>query len=236
MFFARVSVKIIACSNLQQAIKLTPATQLVEFIKLKQVDRIQVGVLDYLVSSHQVELIAAKTNGPASKLIFEQLQNLHSLYKSRPHFGPESCDECRAYMGLLRPVENFEDFIANELGLFGPAASLAPAAAANLLDSSNNIKLINEPPSAAEVLASLKNPDRFVRAANLASFPGSLGGGGGGDQLDGKQEAERARMLAIMEQSERDLKRYSSNLASYLNERPIDRDAEIIYSEGECHN
>lgn len=38
--------------------------------------------------------------------LYEQLQNLYTIYKSQPRFGPESCDDCVFLMNQLKPIES----------------------------------------------------------------------------------------------------------------------------------
>lgn len=88
----------------------------IESIRLKQNDKIVINTLDYLATSNRIELTfeRASKQGAASiddssrlKLIYEQVQNLFTLYKSKPKFGPESCEDSLNFMTYLRPIGNY---------------------------------------------------------------------------------------------------------------------------------
>lgn len=79
---------------------------------------------DYLATSSQIEFRAQRLNDlKRTNVIFEQIQNLYSLYKSKPRYGPESCEECIEVMSHLRPTEDYIDSAKSELELdnLGPA-------------------------------------------------------------------------------------------------------------------
>lgn len=79
-------------------------------MKIKQ-NRLLIKTLDYLATSNQIELNLEKSlEANKIKLMLEQVQNLYTLYKSKPKFGPECCEECLNYMSHLRPAEHFLDF------------------------------------------------------------------------------------------------------------------------------
>lgn len=91
----------------------------VDNIKLKQGDRIVVNTFDYLASSTHVEFRVQKGSSSGGlamsmapkpiRTIFEQMQNLCTLYRSRPRFGPESCEQSINFMSHLRPMEHYLD-------------------------------------------------------------------------------------------------------------------------------
>lgn len=98
----------------------------VDSMKIKQ-NRILIKTLDYLATSNKIELRLDKTL-EASKVKLEQVQNLYRLYKARPKFGPECCEESLIYMSHLRPVEHYLDSPFDEpakldIENFGPERS-----------------------------------------------------------------------------------------------------------------
>jgi hypothetical protein len=107
----------------------------IESLKFKQGDRILVNTNDYLASSTQVEFQVQRSsttggnnnNIKSAKVIFEQIQNLYLLYRSKPRYGPESCDDCINFMSHLRPIELYFDTldksVMKELENFGPEAN-----------------------------------------------------------------------------------------------------------------
>lgn len=130
----------------------------------------------------------------AVRMIFEQIQNLFTLYRSKPRFGPESCEDSINFMNHLRPVKNYfesiDESIVKALENFGPevnrnrqSSDFSTEESLMNIDNNNNNKLT-----------------RF------------------GDE--------------DVEQAENDLDKYSSKLLSYLNEKPIDCDNELVYSKG----
>lgn len=82
----------------------------IESMKVKQGDRLLINTFDYLATTNQVELSWSKKNANSkrAKSMFEQLQNLCTLYKSKPRFGPESCDECIQIASWLTPISDFQ--------------------------------------------------------------------------------------------------------------------------------
>lgn len=95
----------------------------IESVKLKQSDKIVINTLDYLATSNQIELRVQKVTPGNSdqikltKVIFEQLQNLHALFKEKPKFGPESCEDCINYISYLKPIEFYFNSIEDNLML-----------------------------------------------------------------------------------------------------------------------
>lgn len=62
-------------------------------------------------------------NSRNAKSLFEQIQNLYLLYKGKPRFGPESCDECLNFMSHLRPIGHYFEMFddpSKRLENFGP--------------------------------------------------------------------------------------------------------------------
>lgn len=129
----------------------------IDSIKLRQGERIQVNTYDYLASSTHVEFQALRggasatnsNSNKATKLIFEQIQNLYLLYKSKPRYGPESCEENLIFMSNLRPIEQYFEAVDKSmlkaLENFGPeaqAAKLSYGEKANSKDSENIRKIL----------------------------------------------------------------------------------------------
>lgn len=146
---------------------------------------------DYLATSNQIELRVQKSGvsqQKRAKALFEQIQNLYSLYKAKPRFGPESCDDCINFMGQLRPIENyFEPMDEAKLGQnLGP-----PVNRQAFMVDVQSVEVLNER-----------------------------------NQVDVNESEVK------MEANENDLTRYSKNLNSYLDEKPIERDMDLIYSTG----
>lgn len=87
---------------------------------------------DYLANSTHVDFQLHKSSlgtNKAARLIAEQIQNLYTLYKSKPRYGPESCEDSINYMSHLRPIEHYFDSIdrsfVKTLENFGPPARVA---------------------------------------------------------------------------------------------------------------
>lgn len=95
----------------------------VESIKLRQGgDRIIINTCDYVYNMTSIKLRLVSTKVPTMALkrneniqdqqqtqtraLFDQIQNLYTLYKSRPKYGPESCDDCISLISHLKPVES----------------------------------------------------------------------------------------------------------------------------------
>jgi len=99
----------------------------VNSIDLKQEDRIILNTRDYLATSRQVELSQQKSGDAKMekpKLLFEQIQNLFNLFKTRPKFGPESCEDCINIMSQLRPMEYYFESMDSQLEGTGIANGL----------------------------------------------------------------------------------------------------------------
>lgn len=91
------------------------------------------STFDYLATTTKREFRVHKSDNQnieqhikRSKAIFEQILSMQTLYKSRPRFGPESCNECQDYLAILRPIEHFLDALDNPLASgklqnFGPS-------------------------------------------------------------------------------------------------------------------
>lgn len=82
---------------------------------------------DYLASSTHVDFQIHKASngtGKAARLVVEQMQNFCTLYKSKPRYGPESCEDCIGIMNHLRPIEHYFESIdqsfVESLENFGP--------------------------------------------------------------------------------------------------------------------
>lgn len=146
---------------------------------------------DYIATSNQIELRIQKSGVSQqrkAKVLFEQIQNLYSLYKTKPRFGPESCDDCINFMAQLRPIENyFEPIDGAKLG-----QNLGPPA----------------------------NHQAFM--VDVESV----------DVSNERNQVDNSESEVKMEANENDLTRYSKNLNSYLDEKPIERDMDLIYSAG----
>lgn len=104
---------------------------------MKQGDKIGVSTQDYLASSTQVQfklqkaaLSSAGGETRAIRLIFEQLQKFCALYKSKPRYGPESCEDSISFMSHLRPIEHylestpFDPSLVRVIENFGPAVEV----------------------------------------------------------------------------------------------------------------
>lgn len=160
-------------------------------MKVKQ-NKILIKTLDYLATSNHIELGLEKTHKAAKiKLMLEQIQNLYSLYKTKPKFGPESCEESLIYMSHLRPAEHylessFDGSAMRNVENFGP-------------------EMNRTYPVEVSRSSELK---RFSQAHDLAD--------------------------SGIEDTENELSKYSVKLNSYLDDRPIARDKEIMYSKGKC--
>lgn len=165
----------------------------VNSVKAKQGDKILVNTQDYLATSTLIEFKVQKSaNSKPVKQIFEQMQNLHTLYRSKPRFGPESSEECIAFMSYLRPIEYYFDHldgtIAPSLENFGRGISS------------------DRPLEPNSSLSPLSHEFSTVQRSQTSD-----------DELD----------LAETELSHR-----GSTVQNYLNEQPIDRDRELVYSMG----
>lgn len=94
-------------------------------MKLKQSDRLIINTLDYVATTTHIELRSPKSGSTAMKFVFEQAQDLYTLFKARPRFGPESCEDCINFASYLRPVEEYFNSLDDSLGRnienFGPA-------------------------------------------------------------------------------------------------------------------
>lgn len=128
----------------------------IESVKLKQSDRLLISTYDYLATSNHVELSFPKKNESEQKRmrsIFEQIQNLCALYKAKPRFGPESCDECIQIASWLRPISDLqtssefreailkgEEGIADPLGLLVDDTTVIRA---NMIDEMNELITTN---------------------------------------------------------------------------------------------
>lgn len=119
-------------------------------------------------------------------MLFEQIQNLYSLYKAKPRFGPESCDECINFIGQLRPIENYFEPIEGKLG-----PNLGPAVNRAFMADIESVEIPSE------------------RNSNI------------------ENESE-----VKVEANESELTKYSQKLNNYLDEKPIERDMDLIYSAG----
>lgn len=141
--------------------------------------------------SNQVEFRAQRSNDlKRTKQIFEQVQNFYLLYKSKPKYGPESCEECIEVMSYLRPTENY-------------------------IDSSSDNRVENFGPMRTR--DGLKSD---LGATGLSYKSGSV-----------MSEEQSATSESV---EEVDLTDYRSKLnSSYLDERPIEFDQDVIYSKGE---
>lgn len=124
------------------------------------------------------------------------------MHRSRPRYGPESCDDSLNYIAHLRPVEYLfaglqdDSFMASivnrDLDNFGPEANRSDR---SVLRQDENI-IINDP-----------NENKARQNANDVM-----------NEDDDEQD-----------DIENDFGK--SRIDSYLNERPLNRDAELIYSE-----
>lgn len=157
---------------------------------MKRSEKIIVNTYDYLATSNSIEFKVQKLVQNQQiikiKVLFEQIQNLYSLYKTKPRFGPESCDECVNFIAQLRSVENYFEPMEGKLGQ-------------NLGPSINQAFMVDI--ESAEI-AGEKNPNK-----------------------DNESEIK-------VEANENDLTKYSQKLNNYLNEKPIERDMDLIYSAG----
>ena len=161
---------------------------------------------DYLASSTHVDFQIQKTgSAKPAKLIAEQIQNLYSLYKSKPRFGPESCEDSINFMSHLRPIEQFFDSIDRSfmktLENFGPQAESGPIGMAS---------------GGRDILVSVTDAG-YVK----------LGDGSNRDCTDDSEND--------IDKFEADLNGYKSKLKNYINEQPLAMDNDVIYSSGECH-
>lgn len=145
------------------------------------------NTFDYLATSNQIEFRAQKSNIKQQekiKALFDQVQNLFTLYKTKPKFGPESCDDCLNFIAQLRPIENFFEAIEGKLG-----QNLGPPMNRDFMFDLDQVEMSKE--------------------RNLTKA----------DELDNNIEV-----------NENELSKYSSKLNNYLNEKPIQRDLDLIYS------
>lgn len=104
-----------------------------------------ISTCDYLVSSNQIELRSLKpcTTPNQPKSMCDQIQKLSNLYKSRPRYGPESCEDCLNLMCLLKPIELYFDTPGNDFST-GKLAIPYPQSGASdsertLLDTMKNV-------------------------------------------------------------------------------------------------
>lgn len=161
----------------------------VDSMKVKQ-NKILIKTLDYLATSNHIDLSLEKTHKAAKiKLMLEQIQNLYSLYKTRPKFGPESCEESLIYMSHLRPAEHY----------------LEPSFDGSALRNVENFGPEMNRPYPIDVNRS-SDMKKFSQVYDLAD--------------------------SGIEDTENELSKYSVKLNSYLDDQPVARDKEIIYSKG----
>lgn len=79
----------------------------VESLRIKNPDKLVINTEDYIATSNKIKLRISKT--AKHKPLFEQVQKLHALYRDKPKFGPESCDDCIELMSHLRSLDHYFD-------------------------------------------------------------------------------------------------------------------------------
>lgn len=90
----------------------------IESIRLRQGgDRMMINTCDYVcnTTSIKLRLLSCGLSMLAfnieehnqTKALFNQIQKLYTSYKSRPKYGPESCDECITFISYLKTEEEY---------------------------------------------------------------------------------------------------------------------------------